>query len=93
MEIISWVHKLDPHEQKTWIRPGLLILNVVYNYVSFADNLPLASSGPSNEHYVTLASHCHLFLSSRFVSRHPLFVPWIVLNNSECSRIFPDLSI
>ena len=49
MEIISWVHKLDPHEQKTWIRPGLLILNVVYNYVSFADNLPLASSGPSDD--------------------------------------------
>ena len=94
MEIISWVHKLDPHEQKTWIRPGLLILNVVYNYMYL---LLITYRWRLHDlqmtHYVTLASHCHLFLSSRFVSRHPLFVLWIVLNNSECNRIFPNLSI
>ena len=43
-------------------------------------------------HCLIPAFHCR-FLPLRCVRRHPWFVLWLVLNNSECSRIFPDLSI
>ena len=75
MEIISWVHKLDPHGQKkSWIRPSFLIFNLVYNDISLLVSYRWRLQELQMKHYVTLAFHCHLFLSLRFVSRHPWFV-------------------
>lgn len=81
-----WTSSLDPS------------LFVDYNnectFCSYLTNgLPFLVQVLQMTHNLIPAFHCHLWPSLRCVNWHPWYVGWIVLNNSECSRIFPDLNI